>query len=437
MNCDEVVNQAVKAFYEQCDAACVWVAYSGGLDSTVLLDALAAQSTAKKPIKAIHVHHGLQADADQWVHHCEAQCERLGVELSVVRVAIHGLDNLESKARQARYQAFEQTVSVGEVICTAHHQRDQAETLCLNLMRGTGVNGLAGMPIRRRLSSHHQAWLIRPLLSVSYDCLKQYAHDRALTWVEDATNHDIRFQRNAIRHQWLPMMTKTWPQAEAKLAQTAMHLAEARDLLEQLAAEDLTQVEHNAMRIDWTALQHFDWSRQKLILRYWLHHFHGVSLDQSTLEWLRMDCFHAASQAQPQRLLKRGKLRRYQRFIYYLPHQPKSYRFLIQECTALADYGVVTQFTQGQGMALAWFNSPHKVYLRNLSDADSFNRRSLKKWFQSQGVPPWQRPYWPVIEIDGELAAIVEYAVIDKFKARNEQASYKFVGLFEAERLLG
>jgi tRNA(Ile)-lysidine synthase len=391
---------------------------------------------AQQSLKAIHVHHGLQAQADDWVGHCQQQCQRLGVALVVERVALSGQGNIEARARSARYQAFAQHLGRHDGVCTAHHQRDQAETVCLNLLRGAGVNGLAAMVQQRRLNDSHPAWLYRPLLNVARADLLAYAEFHQLSWVEDAMNEDMRFQRSFVRHKLLPLMTQAWPQAEAKIAESAGHLAEARDLLAQLAALDLAQISHDAQRIDWRALQVLPWPRQKLLLRYWLHHYHGISLDQACLNWLKTQCFTAADDRQPLRRLAQGQLRRYRQFLYFLHREPTSYRIRLDGYEQLACYGVQVQLTVGEGLARVWFECGHQIYLRNLSAAER-SQFGLKNWFVQQAIPPWQRAFWPVIEVDGQLALIVGQRVMENFAAAQGQAALKVSAFIEAQRLLG
>ncbi|MFA6698666.1 MAG: tRNA lysidine(34) synthetase TilS [Thiomicrospira sp.] len=430
------VYSAISDFYAQHHCDTLWVAYSGGLDSTVLLDALVQLRPTHRSIKAIHIHHGLQAHADEWVEHCQRQCQCLGVELVVVRVALKGDSNIEARARNARYQAFAQQLGPHDGICTAHHQRDQAETFCLNLLRGAGVNGLAAMPPQRRLNNTHPAWLYRPLLGLTRADLQAYAACHQLSWVEDVMNRDMRFQRSVVRHKLLPLMAEIWPQAETKIAESAAHLAEARDLLAQLAQLDLSQISHNAQRIDWRALQALSWSRQKLVLRHWLHHYHGISLDQACLNWLKTQCFTAAPDRQPIRRLGHGQLRRYRQFLYFLHNEPANYRIRLAGHDELSRYGLQAQLSEGEGLALAWFEAGHQVYLRNISAAER-TCAGLKNWFAQQAIPPWQRTFWPVIEVDGELALIVGYRVMKNFAAKEGEVALKVSAFIEAQHLLG
>ena len=191
---------------------CYRVAFSGGADSAALLHALCQLRDALAPaeIRAVHVHHGLHADADTWESDCRRICADLGVALDVLRVdgrAGPG-ESPEAAARRARYDALASLVGTGEAVCTAHHQRDQAETLLLQLVRGAGPAGLAGMPA---LATLGRGWLARPLLDTPPEDLRDYLERYGLSWTEDPGNTEQRFDRNFIRHEILPRLEDRWP----------------------------------------------------------------------------------------------------------------------------------------------------------------------------------------------------------------------------------
>jgi len=172
------------------------IAYSGGLDSTVLLHALASQAPSlAAPLAAVHIHHGLQAPADQWLDHCLAQCAELGIHCEALRVSVarDSGEGLEASARHARYRAIAQVMEEGDMLLTAHHQDDQAETLLLQLLRGSGVAGLAAMaPVK----SFARGWHARPLLDFTRAQLQAYGEVQQLRWIDDPSNFDTSLERN-------------------------------------------------------------------------------------------------------------------------------------------------------------------------------------------------------------------------------------------------
>jgi len=218
------------------------IAFSGGLDSTVLLHLLAhlANSESFPPLSAIHIHHGLQAAADAWPQHCQSVCDALGVPLLVERVKVQSDASLERAARDARYAVFNSLTQADDVLLTGQHRDDQAETLLFRLLRGAGVRGLGAMPRQRPVG---QGMLVRPLLDVSRAELEGYAQAHQLRWIEDPSNQDRQFSRNYLRHQVMPVLTERWPQAQASMARSAAHLREAQGLLDELAQIDLAEAE--------------------------------------------------------------------------------------------------------------------------------------------------------------------------------------------------
>ena len=199
-------------------ASHVWVAFSGGLDSTVLLHRLAHDAVIRRQgLSAVHVHHGLQAEADAWAAHCATVCHALDVPLRTVRVQVDRErgEGLEAAARHARHAAFAATMGHGDVLAIAHHRDDQAETFLLRALRASGPDGLAAM---RPWRAFGPGWLWRPLLETPRDDVHAYARAHALTWIEDPSNARTDLDRNFLRHDVLPLLEGRWPQATAGAA---------------------------------------------------------------------------------------------------------------------------------------------------------------------------------------------------------------------------
>ncbi|RBJ84712.1 tRNA lysidine(34) synthetase TilS [Pseudomonas sp. MWU12-2534b] len=258
----------------------VWrVAFSGGLDSTVLLHLLAhlAQQQPLPKLLAVHVHHGLQEAADAWPDHCQAICDALGVPLQVIRLQVRAGPSLEQAAREARYGAFAALTAAHELLLTAQHREDQAETLLFRLLRGAGVRGLSAMPACRPLGGGQ---LLRPLLGVSRQALERYAAEQGLSWVEDPSNADHQYSRNYLRHQVMPLLQARWPQAATSMSRSAAHLREAQGLLDELAVQDLAAAEGGDC-FPWLGLpslalaplQALSPARQRNALSHWLGGF--------------------------------------------------------------------------------------------------------------------------------------------------------------------
>ncbi|MBH3421078.1 tRNA lysidine(34) synthetase TilS [Pseudomonas gessardii] len=299
------------------------IAYSGGLDSTVLLHLLAglAKTQPLPPLHAVHVHHGLQAVADAWPAHCQAVCEAAGVTLRVMRVSVQPGASLERAARDARYQAFAEAIGPGELLLTGQHRDDQAETLLFRLLRGAGVRGLTGMPAQRPLGKGR---LVRPLLEVSQAELETYAREQSLSWIEDPSNGDPRFSRNYLRHQVFPLLTARWPQAANTLARTAGHLAQAQGLLDELAQLDVQAAQrpsaHGWLPLPSLALaplRDLSDARQRNALQYWLA---PLTLLPDSEHWIGWHTLRdAKADAQPVWRLADGQLQRCNDRIWWIP----------------------------------------------------------------------------------------------------------------------
>jgi tRNA(Ile)-lysidine synthase len=258
------------------------VAYSGGADSTALLHA--ARDRWGGDVHAIHVHHGLQAAADDFERHCVAACERLQVPLHVVRVdARHASgESPEDAARQARYRALAATAqSHGlRTVLLAQHADDQVETMLLALSRGAGLPGLAAMPA---VFERHGMHFERPLLAIAARGIRSWLAEMGIAYLDDPTNADTAYTRNRIRHDVLPALEQAFPQFRETFARTARHAAQAQSLLAALAAQDLAAMGGEP---GIAALQQLARERQANLLRHWLRQAHGQSPSAAQLEEL-------------------------------------------------------------------------------------------------------------------------------------------------------
>ena len=260
------------------------VAYSGGADSTALL--LACTEKWPGQVSAIHIHHGLQAAADDFEQHCRAFCAQLGVPLAVERVdARHAPgQSPEEAARSARYAALRRAADAARPairhIALAQHADDQVETLLLALSRGAGLPGLSAMPA---LWERDGIQYYRPLLEVSAAELRRWLQARGVAWVEDPSNADEQYTRNRIRARLLPALEAAFPQFRDTFARSAAHAAQAQRLLDELAAQDLVRT---GMPPQIARLQELSHQRQANVLRHWLRRAHATAPSAAQLEAL-------------------------------------------------------------------------------------------------------------------------------------------------------
>jgi tRNA(Ile)-lysidine synthase len=277
------------------------VGFSGGLDSTVLLHCLAMQTSARaRGLRAIHVHHGLHADADAWVAHCEKVCAALDIELIVVHVRVpsdSGL-GLEGAAREARQDAFASQLRAGESLVLAHHRNDQAETVLLRLLRASGSDGLAAMREQRAFAGGR---LWRPLLQAPRSALLAYAQTHDLRWIEDPSNDDHGLDRNFLRHRVLPVLRERWPQTELALARSAELLGEDAQLLRQEARDRLDQARAaDAATLSASALLSLQRPWRARVLREWLSTLRMPALPGRAFEIIDRDLLGAPADARAQ-----------------------------------------------------------------------------------------------------------------------------------------
>lgn len=266
------------------------VAYSGGADSTALLHA--AVRLWPGQVQAVHIHHGLQAAADDFAQHCQQTCAALQVPLALLPVqARHQAgQSPEDAARRARYTALADWVATQPVgsrprsMALAQHADDQVETLLLALSRGAGLPGLAAMPAAWQSEGEGGLHWCRPFLALAGADLRVWLQQQGLRWVEDPTNQDTRYTRNRIRHQLLPALDAAFPSFRATFARSAAHCAQAQSLLHEVAAQDL-HTTGSPPRI--AALQALSPARQSNLLRHWLAQDCGTQASNTQLAELQ------------------------------------------------------------------------------------------------------------------------------------------------------
>ncbi|MCW8107558.1 tRNA lysidine(34) synthetase TilS [Alteromonas ponticola] len=383
------------------------IALSGGKDSVVLLDIISrlvddtkGGSNTLPSIYAFHVNHGLSSDAEDWEQHCAHICAHRNIPFQSCAVTItpKPRTSLEAQARELRYQRLvEFTKQVKGAIVTAHHLHDQMETMLLQLKRGAGPRGLACMQL---LSYKEQVPIIRPMLAIAQDAVNQYANTKRLSWVEDASNKDERYDRNFLRQQIIPQLQARWPAISAAIARSAQHCHEQAVLLEQVCREKLCTLQDAERRLDVVALTALSEMWQKQILREWLRQFFPLSPSTAVLAQIQT-MLTAREDSQPLVEMSdysvrrfRGKLWCVSRFSH-LPEQlsiPEAGLNLpMWEKTLCVNWPDNTtsdraHITLVTGMPAIKFRPLGKLH----------NKR-LKEWLKEWEVPPWERIQVPII----------------------------------------
>lgn len=389
-----------------------YVAFSGGVDSTALLHMLVELGRQHRlpPIQAIHVHHGLQTAADAWPQQCQAMCDHLAVPLKVIHVQVKPGASLEQAARDARYRALEQHLGMDDVLLTGQHRDDQAETFVFRLLRGAGVRGLAAMPRQRRLG---QGWLVRPLLDCSRMQLELYVRQHELLTIEDPSNQNLRFSRNYLRHQVLPLIHQRWPQAAATIGRSSEHLREALGLLEEVADEDLQRATAPGP-FDWLAvpslpllpLQRLSPARQRNALQRWLAPRTRLPDAGHWRSWEHLR--DAREDAEPVWALAEGELRRGAGRLWWL-YGPWLLPVVVaqpwpdsRQPLALPDNGHVTLHGPvPPGVLQVAYRQGGEIL-----ELPGRGRRDLKRLLNESGLPAFARGRLPLLFVDGCLHAV-------------------------------
>lgn len=413
-----------------------WVAFSGGLDSTALLHLLLDFSHRHRapPITVLHVHHGLQAAADDWAAHCEAVCRARSVPLQVHRVRVDGGtgQGVEMAAREARYAIFASRLGEGDVLFMAHHQGDQAETLLLRLLRGAGATGLAGMPAQRPLGA---GCLVRPLLGIARAQLESRVRDCGWTWIEDPSNANHRLDRNFLRHEVMPLLESRWPGSAPVIARAAA-LLRGQVLVEQQALAALLGSRSGQDRYGaWLAIDGLAaWPEglRQALLRHWLGSLQQVMPSAARLAALDRDVLLAREDASGLWSLADIAVSRYRQRLYAHAVLPEAHGRLPWATAGqplhLCDGSIlVAESGQGPGSLCAAF--PLQVRYREGGErcrpAGRAHSQTLNRLFQEHAVPPWLRGHVPLLYGDGQLLAVGDFWVCAGHEAAAGQDGWK------------
>jgi tRNA(Ile)-lysidine synthase len=411
------------------------VAFSGGVDSHVLLHMMASLGPRTgAALSAVHVNHGLQVQAAEWAQHCRAVCEELCVTLATLGVdaSPRAGESPEAAARRARYRALAQWLPADAVLVTAQHREDQAETLLLQLFRGAGPRGLAAMP---QVSPFGAGRLARPLLAQTRAGILAYARHHRLQWVEDPSNADVRYDRNLLRHRVMPLVRQRWSGIDRALARAAELQADQAQLAATLAQQDITRcgITGHSDQLHCAPLRDMTRARRNNLLRHWLE-INALPLPaRAVLDRIADSVLDARDDANPLLTWPGAEVRRYGESLYAMPPLPPhdgTARFTWNIDRPLALPGGVLGALPciGGGLRVGEKTSLEVRFRRGgevLRPAGRQGRHALKKLFQEWRVPPWERARVPLLFIDGELAAVAGRCVCAEFEADSGEAGYE------------
>ncbi len=426
------------------------VGLSGGLDSTVLLHLCVAlkEQGIIRTLEAIHINHGLSPNAAAWQSFCESICYRWSVPMVSRQVTVQkgAGEGLEASARAARYQQYEDCLRSGDCLLQAHHLNDQAETLLYRIIRGCGVHGLAAIPRERTLG---EAVILRPLLGVSREAIHAYAQKHDLEWVEDESNRDVTYDRNFLRHDVLPVVSRRWSGVLSNLGHLAEDAADVAELLDQVAEADMKQalstkemLYHSGQPVlDIGCINGLSDYRQRNLLRHWLRRQGFLLPGRAALQSILDELIAAAQDACPVVGWEGCEIRRHEGAIVAMQPlgqlQPYSCELVLAAtgCIDLPGNGRVSVEPGRQGQTQAWLRSGVaglSLGYRSGLQVASFRlpgrkgRKSLKKWLNELSVPAWVRDRLPILHRGGELVAIPGLLVNAEYAAAPDDPGVEY-----------
>ena len=404
-----------------------WLAYSGGVDSQVLLNLLAP---LKINLQAVYVDHGLQAESSQWAKHCEHSCRQLAIPFQSIKVdacAVNG-DSPEAAARKARYQALSTFIDHGDCLLTAQHQDDQAETFLLQLFRGAGSAGLSCMPFVNVFSN---GWHMRPLLEFTRTDILNYANTHQLTWIEDPSNQSDQYDRNYLRNHILPKLQQRWPSLNKTLSTAAQQQAENETLITQLATIDLSDIQDDEPGLSLEKLKQLDEQRLRNLLRLWIKHQALPIPPRNVMQQIVQQMFSSRDDADPVVKWSHLEMHRYRQRLYLIAmsdhNENDVYHWESGDEFFLTSLGQSLYFKPVSGEGLKQTIHHRKITIKFRQGGETIRLKhregthKLKKLFQEAGVPSWMRSRIPLLYSGDELIAVVGYWVAEKYACSDNE----------------
>ncbi len=417
------------------DAGSYCVAYSGGVDSHVLLNLLvnAREQLHGNVLHAVYIDHQLQADSASWARHCEAVCDQLDVAFTCIKVdaAAKRGESPEAAARDARYQALKDWLPESAVLLTAQHQDDQAETLLLQLFRGAGSKGLAAMPAESKFG---KGLLCRPLLDISRESILTYAREQQLDWIEDPSNTDTDFDRNFLRHVIMPKLQQRWPSISVTLGRAARHQAGQAELNTALAEIDLLRIEQGA-GLSVNRLTRLSQARQRNILRYWVQRNRLQVPGDIILQRVLKEILDCQPDASPLVQWPGAEIRRYRDRLFVMAPLPgfsygQIFEWQLSQPLHLKNpAGVLSAAVEtGKGLHSRFQTQKIEIRFRRggevLKPASRGQTHALKKLLQEKGIPAWERARIPLLYAGDTLVAVPDICICEGYQAEAGQAGY-------------
>ncbi len=402
------------------------IALSGGADSCALAAAVAEVAAGRHvSAVAVHVNHGVHADADRWQEHCRALCERLGLAFEAHRVNPDPDSPLgpEAEWRRCRYGVFETVLAPGDILLTAHHRQDQAETVLMHLARGSGPDGLSGIPRERPLGAGR---ICRPLLEVEPESLKAYCSERGIDWISDPSNLDPALDRGYLRSAVLPSLRERWPGIDATLGDVARLQAEAVEVLHHVAGADLQSLAHDGHVLALGPVLRQPAAVLPLVIREWVRGRALPPIPRSRLQAFCEQLNDARDDSHATLAWAGHALRRYRDALWLtgrdIPQPTGTMRWPTADCLDLgAGVGTLSAGTRVKDDE--W--TPLEVRFRR--GGERFDpgagrpRRPVKDLLREAGIPPWYRDLVPLVSDADGIVALGDLQLSERFQHRLER----------------
>lgn len=445
---------AVQSELSQIAPMQIVLAYSGGLDSHVLLHLMARYQKLypQHNYLAVHVHHGLSDNADAWLDHCQLTAQALGIHFIAekVNINLNNRESLEAKARTARYQAIAKHLVDDSLLLLGQHLDDQLETFLLQLKRGAGVKGLSAMAAKMPFPLQVHCQIVRPLLTQPQQALVEYAHETGLTWVEDESNNDASYDRNFLRHQIIPSLKQRWPNIASAVHRSAELCAEQQVLADEIAEMDLIRCQHGVCGLTIKALAKLSKIRRNNVIRFWLKQQQLPMPSRHHLDKLWLEVVNAAEDANPQLSWQAGEFRRYQGGLYH-QHKYAALKDVVIELADTQNQRIALPDNMGylhlqnawQVRQLGWTQdeqgietadssamcvkaplSSDKVTIRFRGEGKCHpvgrhGSRSIKKLYQEYQIAPWLRDRIPLVYYGDKLVCAVGVWICKGYEAQD------------------
>ncbi len=409
------------------------LAFSGGVDSMVLLDLLMNLVKESDQLRVVHINHNLNEYSDDWAQFSSKVCEKYDLPLinASVKPKRQG-KGLEADARALRYQSFREIIQDNEYLLTGHHQDDQMETLLYRIFRGTGIGGLRAI---RRKTKFGKGFLYRPMLSVSRDKIEEYARLKNLKWICDSSNNDSSYDRNYLRKDIIPLIKKRWPSVEKKVSRLAVIAEQNQSLLNEFAIEDIGKLK-NYSHLDVGTLSGKSYPRIVNIFRFMINKNNmGVPSMQVLNEGIKT-LMHSKSES-PSMTWNDYSIRRYKHRLYFLNSSLNSPNNLLAEISwdikKTINLGenlgsIQARFLTGDGISLN--KCPKSLAIKYRKGGEEIKpsghkiTKSLKNLFQENNVLPWVRDKIPLIYVDQELISVGDLWFNQDYKANNNEDGF-------------